>query len=66
MSEFILNRDWNVHSKGDIVKVPDHLDGQMVRNRIGWRTDKVKMVEVSPENKAILNSPKKKRNVRSK
>lgn len=64
MSEFILNRDFNGSLKGDTVTVPNHLDGEMIRNRIGQRIE-VKAIEVAPKNKAVLSTPKKK-NVRRK
>jgi hypothetical protein len=66
MSEFILNRDFNLSKKGEIVFVPNHLDGEMVRNRIGLKVSEVKSkaLEVAPKNKAVQSTPKKKRNVR--
>ena len=62
MSNFKLNRNWNGHFAGEIVPVPNHLDGEMVRNRIGIKVDEeAKAIEVAPENKAILSTPKNKR-----
>jgi len=71
MSDFKLNRNWNGHFAGEIVPVPNHLDGEMIRNRIGERIEKMKPIEIkaiekAPKNKAVLNTPKKKRNVRGK
>lgn len=63
MSEFILNRDFNQSKKGEIVFVPNHLDGEMVRNRIGEKVT-AKAIEVAPKNKAVQSTPKKKKNVR--
>jgi len=67
MSEFILNRNFNGSFKGETVTVPNHLDGEMIRNRIGQKVEK-KAVEVAPKNKAILSVPKNKKakNVRHK
>lgn len=71
MSEFTLNRNWNGSFKGETVKVSDHLDGEMVRNRIGVRIEKAKVkAETAPKNititeegeglKAVLKAPKNK------
>lgn len=62
MSEFKLNRDFNGSKKGEVVTIPNHLDGEMIRNRIGEKIDLVKAIEVIPENKAVLKVPKKKKN----
>jgi hypothetical protein len=64
MSEFILNRDFNRSKKGETVTVPNHLDGEMVRNRIGLKVSEIKSIEVAPKNKAIQSAPKNKKNVR--
>jgi hypothetical protein len=75
MSEFILNRDFNGSLKGDTVTVPNHLDGEMIRNRIGqkvtttlydgvkdvvFKVDGPKLVGVIENQKAIEVSPKNK------
>jgi hypothetical protein len=68
MSEFKLNRNWNGHFAGDVVTVPSHLDGEMVRNRIGEKlgavVDEVKEVKAepkAPKNKAVQSAPRNKR-----
>lgn len=60
MSEFKLNRDFNGSLKGETVTVPNHLDGQMIRNRIGELVTEEKAIEVAPKNKAIKKAPKNK------
>lgn len=73
MSEFKLNRNFNGSFAGEIVFIPDHLDGEVVRNRIGEKVtttvinevvDVVIKAEKPPKNKAIQSTPRNKRNVR--
>lgn len=66
MSEFKLNRNFNGHFAGEVVFIPTHLDGEVVRNKIGVRVEKaeqpapVNKAEKPPKNKAEKPRNKKK------
>lgn len=68
MSEFKLNRNFNGSFAGETVFVPDHLDGEMVRNHIGVKVEKAEepapknKAEKPPKNKAIKTTPRNKKN----
>ena len=68
MSYFKLNRNWNGHYAGEIVSVSNHLDGEMVRNRIGIKVAEEvqeevvteEQIDVTEEEKAIETAPENK------
>ena len=59
MGTFKLNRDFNGSKEGDTVTVPNHLDGEMVRNKVGVKLG-TKAEPEAPKNKAIKKAPKNK------